>query len=67
VVLRVFTYNAAMNSLETYLKSHGLEEVETLNKLQDFGKVSDLCVTAADVAEADCKRAIAFLETEALT
>ena len=54
-------FQDAMNSLETYIRSKSLNEIESMNALQDAGVISDLCVFACDVAEADCTAAIAFL------
>jgi hypothetical protein len=50
-----------MNSLETHLRAKSLNEIESMNALQDAGIISDLCVFACDVAESDCTAAIAFL------
>ena len=50
-----------MTSLETHLHAKNLNEIESMNALQDAGIVSDLCVLACDVAEADSTAAIAFL------
>jgi hypothetical protein len=38
-----------------------LEENAALNFLQDRGAISDLCMSLADVAEADCPKAIEVL------
>jgi hypothetical protein len=50
-----------MNSLELHLHAKKLNEIETMNALQDAAIVSDLCVLACDVAEVDSTAAIAFL------
>lgn len=50
-----------MNSLEKYLSGRGLDEIQSMNALQDADIVSDNCVLAQDVAECDCTAAIAFL------
>lgn len=50
-----------MNSLEKHLSGKGLDEIQSMNALQDAGIVSDNCVLAQDVAECDCTAAIAFL------
>jgi len=50
-----------MNSLETHLRAKSLNEIDSMNALQDAGIISDLCVFACDVSEADCTAAIAFL------
>jgi hypothetical protein len=47
--------------LELYLASTGLDPYESMNALQEHNIISDLCVTAADVADADCQRAVEFL------
>ena len=39
-----------------------MTEVEAMNLLQNSGTVSDLCVTAADVATADVPAAIKYLK-----
>ena len=51
-------------TLEEYIKSNGLSEVEAMNALQDHGLISDCCVNARDVATVDTPRAIEFLEKE---
>lgn len=56
-----------MNALEQYLKDHRINPVVALDALQDHGIVSDLAITAADVASEDCVRAIQFLEHERKT
>ena len=43
-----------MNILEAHIRSKRLNEIESMNLLQSEGIVSDLCVFACDVAEADC-------------
>lgn len=53
-----------MNTLETYIKAHAIDEVLAMNLLQEHGKVSDNAILAADVAETDCPAAIAFLTTK---
>ena len=45
-------------SLTDHLRATGWNETEAMNLLQDHGVVSDNCVTAADVAEADTEKAI---------
>ena len=44
-----------------------LSENDALNLLQDRGAISDLCLKLADVAEADCPRAVAVLLDEMRT
>lgn len=51
-----------MNALERYLTITGTNEADAMNALQDMGIVSDNCVWAKDVAEADCLQAIEFLK-----
>lgn len=40
----------------------GRSEFEGMNLLQGEGIISDLCVWAADVAEADIPKAIAYIQ-----
>jgi len=47
------------NSLQHYIEKNKLNEVETMNLLQDHGIISDNCVTAAEVADAG--KAISWL------
>ena len=52
-----------MNSLELLIAEQDLDEVACLNALQgDSGLISDLCVTAADVAGRDCFMACVWVE-----
>lgn len=51
-----------MNTLETFLAESGRDEVTAMDDLQNGGIVSDLCVNARDVAEADCPAAVSFLK-----
>lgn len=48
-----------MNSLQKHFK--GEDEIEAMNRLTESNLISDNCVTAKDVAEVDCERAIWFL------
>jgi hypothetical protein len=50
-----------MNALEQFLATHKLSELDAMNKLQDAGIISDLCVNACEVAEADQMNAVSFL------
>ena len=52
-----------MNALEQWIANSPFkgQEIELLNLLQQNGIVSDNCVHAADVADADRERAITFL------
>ena len=43
------------------LKAAKLSENEALDLLQEAGAISDLCLKLADVAEADCSKAIDVL------
>lgn len=49
------------NQLENFVSNNRIDPVETMNRLQGAGVVSDLCVTLADVAPADCAAAVAWL------
>lgn len=49
-----------MTQLETHLTLHPTPDA--LARLQLAGVVSDNCLTVEDVAEADCERAVKFLE-----
>jgi hypothetical protein len=55
-----------MNSFENHIRLKRLNEIESMNALQDAGIVSDNCVLACDVAESDCTQAIAFLALRGL-
>lgn len=46
------------NSFEEFLLKFKVNEVAAMNMLQDRGVISDLCVTAHDVADVDCHTAI---------
>jgi hypothetical protein len=52
-----------MNRLEQYLAETLRDPVESMNRLQEAGIISDEAVHAGDVADADCQAAIAFLRT----
>jgi len=56
-----------VNTLEHHLRAKSLNEIESMNALQDAGIVSDLAVFACDVAECDCTAAIAFLTFRGMT
>lgn len=47
------------NSLQDYLAATGLDEVKTMNELQDHGIISDNCISAAEVG--DSGKAVAWL------
>lgn len=47
-----------LNILERCIQDYKLDEVKTMNGLQSAGIVSDNCVRAHDVAEADCLTAV---------
>ena len=51
-----------MNPLEQYIADNALDPKAAMNFLQDAGIISDLCVTPADVANADCANAIVALK-----
>lgn len=51
-----------MNSLQDYLAGVGADEAKAMDALQDAGIISDNCVWARDVAEADCPAAVEFLK-----
>jgi hypothetical protein len=52
---------ATLNSLEQLICDRKLDQVEVMNVLQgETNLVSDLCVSAADVAAKDCFRACQF-------
>lgn len=53
-----------MNALERFCREQGWDEKEAMNRLQEHGIVSDLAVTAADVAAVDCERAVAWLKEQ---
>lgn len=50
------------NALEKLITERGLNETTVLNALTDAGMISDHCVRAMDVANADCKKACQFVE-----
>lgn len=52
-----------MNGLEQWLFDEWVGEEEAMDSLQKNGIVSDNCVSAADVADADIDRAIEFLKS----
>jgi hypothetical protein len=45
-----------MNKLQKLIKDNDLNETEVLNELQDNGIISDLCVSATDVADCDVEK-----------
>jgi hypothetical protein len=51
-----------MNSLEKFVSQSELDPIQAMNDLQDAGIISDNCVSAQDVSNADCLRAIEFLD-----
>jgi hypothetical protein len=51
-----------MNALEKYITESKLNEVATMNELQDNAIISDNCVMASCVSETDCQKAITWLE-----
>jgi len=50
-----------MTALDQFLGTHKLDEAQAMNQLQQNGIVSDECVTAKDVSEADQMDAVSFL------
>ena len=50
-----------MSALEKWLCDNGFDADKAMNHLQAAGLVSDNCVSAADVAAADCARATAYI------
>jgi hypothetical protein len=50
-----------MNRLSEFILRREMDTTEAMNVLQGGGVVSDNCVTAEDVAEVDCQRAVNFL------
>lgn len=50
-----------VNTLQTFLKSKGIDESSAMNILQESGVISDNCVEVKDVAESDCLVAISYL------
>lgn len=54
------------NALEDAIGKFQLDEVKTMNALQAAGLVSDNCVTARDVAAADCPGAAKAIESRHL-
>lgn len=51
-----------MTRLEQYLFTHGIDEVDAMNQLQDGSCIiSDCCVWAKDVAQVNEEDAIRFL------
>lgn len=51
-----------MNALSTYISSNKLNEVTTMNRLQDHGIISDECITAKEVGDAE--KAVNWLKTQ---
>lgn len=44
-----------------FCRDHGITERDALNRLQEAGVISDHCVTAADIADADMPKALKWL------
>lgn len=42
-----------MSKLSDFVKSRGMDEIFTMNFLQDEKVISDNCITSEDVADAD--------------
>lgn len=51
-----------MNSLEQLIAASHMDEFAVLNRLDEAGLISNHCVRAMDVADADCKRAVKWLK-----
>ncbi len=51
-----------MNPLERYINEWQLDQFHVMEQLQLANIISDNCVLASDVAEADCAKAIEFLK-----
>jgi hypothetical protein len=52
-----------MNALELWFKNHPIfNQGDCMDLLQNNGIISENCVLAMDVANADCHKAIAFLD-----
>lgn len=49
-----------MNPIETFILAH--PQAHVMDRLQAEGVISDLCVEAGDIAQADWAKAMAFLE-----
>jgi hypothetical protein len=49
-----------MDTLQYYVKSKNLDPKRVLNALQNYGVVSDLCITLEEVG--DSGKAVAWLE-----
>lgn len=48
-------------TLEKFISERAFDDCKVMDALQDFGIVSDCCVTVADVALSDHERAMEFL------
>lgn len=53
-----------MSALEKYVRKNLLDSVKVMNALMDAGLISDNCVSVSDVADVDCAKAIAWLDTK---
>lgn len=51
-----------MNALSTYISSNKLNEVAVMNQLQNHGIISDECITAKEVGDAE--KAVNWLKTQ---
>ena len=52
------------NKLQIFIEKNGLDEIKTLNLLQNNGIISDNCVTAADVADVNFPAVEEFLSDD---
>jgi len=50
-----------MSALEKWLFDNGFDDVKAMNHLQGAGIVSDNAISAGDVADVDCPKAVAYI------
>lgn len=50
-----------MNALEKFIIDNSLNEIDTMNTLNDAVMISDNCVTSADVCAGDALKSVSFL------
>jgi hypothetical protein len=53
-----------MSTLVKFVRKNLLDPVKVINALTAAGLISDNCVHIEDVADADCARAIEWLDTQ---
>jgi hypothetical protein len=51
----------AQSTLQAFIADNAINTTVAMNVLQDYGVVSDNCVTPGDVAKSDCEGAIKFI------